>query len=80
MFGMVLNTRLKPEQIFTSSCENCKLKITLKGKACKLYNSKYMMASTQITNTEVFPIIVVLVFKLFSRRVLLINRKNNKNC
>ena len=83
MFGMVLNTRLKPEQIFTSSCENCKLKITLSGKAFKLYNSKYMMASTQITNTEVFPIIVVIVvivFKLLSRKVLFINRKNNKNC
>ena len=38
-----------------------------------------MIASTQITNTEIFAFIVVLVFKLFSHKVLFINRKDNKN-
>ena len=35
----------------------------LKGQSCKLYYDKYMIASTQITNTEIFPFIAVLVFK-----------------
>ena len=37
---------------------------TLKVLSCKLYNNKYMIASTQITNTEIFAFIAVLVFKL----------------
>ena len=37
-----------------------------------------MIASTQITNTEIFTIIAVLVFKLLSRRVLFTNRKDKK--
>ena len=49
-----------------------------KGTIMKSYN-KYMIASTQITNTENFAIIAVLVFKLFSRKVLFINRKDNRN-
>ena len=53
---------------------------TLKVQPCKLYNSKYIIASAQITNTEIFIFIVVLVFKLLSRKVLFINRKDNKNC
>ena len=43
--------------------------MTLKVRSCKLYNNKYMIASTQITNTEIFAFIVVLVFKLSSRKV-----------
>ena len=39
-----------------------------------------MIAATQITNTEVFAIIAVLVFKLLRRKVLFINRKDNRNC
>ena len=35
-----------------------------------------MIASTQITNTEIFAFIVALVFNLLSRKVL----KNNGNC
>ena len=52
----------------------------LKGRSCKLYNSKYMVASTQITNTEIFPLLNALGFKLLSRKVLFINRKDNRNC
>ena len=52
----------------------------LKVQSCKLYNNKYMFVSTQITNTEIFPFIAVLVFKLLSRKVLFINRKDNRNC
>ena len=39
-----------------------------------------MTVLMQITNTEVFAFIAVLVFKLLSHKVLLINRKDNKNC
>ena len=51
----------------------------LKVQSCKLYNSKYMIASRPITNTEIFTFIAVLVFKLLSRKVLFINRKGNRN-
>ena len=44
------------------------------------FNNKYMIALTQITNTEIFAFIAVLVFKLLSRKVLFINRKDNRNC
>ena len=47
----------------------------LKVHSCKLYNNKYMIASTQITNTEIFAFIAVLGFKLLSRKVFFINRK-----
>ena len=53
---------------------------SLKVQSCKLYNNKYKIASTQITNTEIFAFIAVLVFKLLSRKVLFINRKDNRNC
>ena len=52
----------------------------LKVQSCKLYNNKYMTASTQITNTEIFAFIVVLFFQLLSRKVLFISRKDNRNC
>ena len=52
----------------------------LKVQSCKLYNNKYMIASTQKTNTDIFVFIAVLVFQLLSRKVLFINRKGNKNC
>ena len=39
-----------------------------------------MIASTQITNTEIFEFLAVLVFKLLNRTVLFINRKDNRNC
>ena len=51
----------------------------LKVQSCKLYN-KHMIASTQITNTEMFAFIAVVVFKLLSHKVLFINRKDNRNC
>ena len=37
-----------------------------------------MIASAQVTNTKIF--IAVLVFKLLSRNVLFISRKDNINC
>ena len=39
-----------------------------------------MIASTQMTNTEAFESLAVLVFKLLSRKVAFINRKDNRNC
>ena len=38
-----------------------------------------MITSAQITNTEIFAFIAVLGFKLFSRQVLFINKKDNRN-
>ena len=38
-----------------------------------------MIASTQITNIEIFAFISVLVSNLLSRKVLLINEKDNRN-
>ena len=46
-------------------------KRSLKIQSCKLYDNKYMITSTQITNTEIFAFISVLLFKL---------RKDNRNC
>ena len=37
-----------------------------------------MIASTQITNTKIFASIAILVFKLLSRKVLFINRRQQK--
>ena len=39
-----------------------------------------MIASAQITNTEIFAFIAVLVFNLLNDKVLLLNRKDNRNC
>ena len=41
--------------------------------------NKYMITSTQITNTEIFAFISVLVWKLLSRKVLFTNTKDNRN-
>ena len=38
-----------------------------------------MIASTQIKNNEIYAFIPVLVFKLLHRKVLFINRKDNRN-
>ena len=37
-----------------------------------------MIASTQITNTEIFTFIAILLFKLLSCKVLFINMKNDR--
>ena len=39
-----------------------------------------MIASTQITKTDIFAFIAVTAFKLLSRKVLFTNRKDNRNC
>ena len=39
-----------------------------------------MIASTQVTNTEIVVFIAALVFKLLSCKVLFINRNDNRNC
>ena len=39
-----------------------------------------MIMSTQLTNTEIFAFIAVVVFKLSSRKVLFINGKDNRKC
>ena len=59
--------------------ENSFRPLELTIQSCKLYSNKYMIAVTQITNTEILALITLLVFKLLSRKVLFINRKANKN-
>ena len=39
-----------------------------------------MIASTRITNTDIFAFIAVLVFKLLRRKILFINIKDNSIC
>ena len=39
-----------------------------------------MIALTQITNTEIFAFIAVLDVDILNRKVLFINRKDNRNC
>ena len=39
-----------------------------------------MIASLQITNTEIFALIAVLVFEFLSSKVLFMSRQNNRNC
>ena len=53
--------------------------IHLKVQSCKLYNNKYMIASTQITNTEILAFISVLVLKSSRRKALFTNRKRQQN-
>ena len=57
-----------------------KVRSHLKVQSCKCYNSKYMIAATQLTNTEILAFIAVLVFKLLNRKALSINKKDNRNC
>ena len=47
----------------------------LKVQSCKLYNNKHMIASRQITNTDIFTFIAVLVFKLLGRKSFVYKRK-----
>ena len=54
--------------------------VNLKVKSCKLSNNKYMITSTQIRNPEIFVFMAVLVFKFLGRKVLFINRNDNRNC
>ena len=60
--------------------KNFEKKIVLEGTFIKLYNNKYMIASTQITTLKFFTFIAVLVSKLLSRKILFVNRKDNGNC
>ena len=39
-----------------------------------------MIAPTQKTNAKTFTFIVALALKVFSRKFLFINRKDNRNC
>ena len=39
-----------------------------------------MIVSVQIKSTEIYAFKTALVFKLLSRKVLFINRKDNRNC
>ena len=51
----------------------------LKVQPYKFYNNKYMIALTQKANTEIQAFTAALVSKLLSRKVLFVNRKDNRN-
>ena len=74
-----VNSNMQGTRYFVRISE-CSTYRKLNVQSCKLYNNKYMIASTQITNPEKFAFIAVLFVKLLSRKVLLINRKENRNC
>ena len=73
MLSTWLKDRIKNYNVFSYLYRNQEQ--TLKVQSCKLYNNKYTIALTQITNTEIFAFIAVVVFKLLSSKVLFINRK-----
>ena len=50
----------------------------LKVQSCKLYNNKYIIALTQITNTEIFAIIAVLVLSYWAVRFCLQTEKTEE--
>ena len=78
---MLLETHLYPKAKKNDLQKSAYLiNYLLKVQSCKLYNNKYVIALTQITNTEIFAFITVLVFELLSRKVLFTNRKDNRNC
>ena len=75
------STRVKQFEYFYNKISWSDIPVkTLKVQSCKSYNNKYMIALTEIRNTEIFVFIAILVFKLLSRKVLFINRKNKRNC
>ena len=73
---------LKQTDVFFTKVDTCFKKAgrLLRVQSCESFNNKYMIASTQITNTEIFAFIAVLVFELLSHKFLFINIKNNRNC
>ena len=52
--------------------------VTLKLQSCKLCNSKYMIASIQITTTEIFAFIAVVVFNSLIRKSLFKKQKRQQ--
>ena len=51
------------------------LNIHLKLQSSKLYNNKYMIASTQTTNSEIFAFIAVLVLKVIEPKSFVYKQK-----
>ena len=64
------NLQIQPPDVFYEKTVNL-----LKVPSCKLYHNKCMIASAQITSTEIFAFIAVLAFKLLSRK----SRKTEKS-
>ena len=52
---------------FTAKCEVFLLKV----QSCKWYNNKYVIASTQITNIEIFAFMAVLVLSYWAAKFCL---------
>ena len=45
-----------------------------------LFDMKHMISSAHMTNFKIIAFIAVLAFKLLTRKILFINRKDNRNC
>ena len=87
MACLMINEHTDTQTSMVRVCSFCFLKnftilpvLRLKVQSCKLYSNKYMIGSTQMTITEIFAFITVLVFKLLSHKVLFINKKDSRNC
>ena len=59
---------------------NCSDITQVEGTVMQIIYNKYMIVSTQITDTEIFAFIAVLIFKLLRPKVLFINKNDNRNC
>ena len=70
--GCVICSKLTKKQQHWNNLVDMK---TLKIQSCKLYNKQYIIASTQITSTEIFAFIAILVFNLLNCKFLFIKEK-----
>ena len=64
------NLQIQPPDVFYEKTVNL-----LKVQSCNSYHNKCMIASVQITSTEIFAFIAVLVFKFLSLK----SRKTEKS-
>ena len=74
--GVLARNKLHPDFL----CNFEIIWLLVKVQSSELYKNKYMIATALITNTEIFTFMAVLVLKLMSRTVFIINKKDNRNC
>ena len=75
--NFILKSNTKKAIALKSLRLNCSDITQVKGTVMQIIYNKYMIASTQITNTEIFAFIAALIFKLLSRKVLFINKNDD---
>ena len=75
--NFILKSNTKKAIALKSLRLNCSDITQVKGTVMQIIYNKYMIVSTQITNTEIFAFIAALIFKLLSRKVLFINKNDD---